>query len=90
MGGHHKWRGAKVVVLKRRICTTNDVEEPNELFRDDIIPRTPDKPRPYKSKISDSFKWVGSTLMGKEAFKDMLQEELRQEHAKRLDFIATQ
>ncbi|GJT95973.1 hypothetical protein Tco_1091491 [Tanacetum coccineum] len=29
---HHKWGGAKVVVLGRRVHTDDDVEEPNKLF----------------------------------------------------------
>ncbi|GJY83191.1 hypothetical protein Tco_0496567 [Tanacetum coccineum] len=46
---HHKWRGVKVVKPGRRVRTTEDLEEPNELFRDDTIPRPPGKPRPSKS-----------------------------------------
>ncbi|GKB59837.1 hypothetical protein Tco_0916023 [Tanacetum coccineum] len=46
---HHKWCGVKVVKPGRRVRTTKDLEEPNELFRDDTIPRPPGKPRPSKS-----------------------------------------
>ncbi|GJW11395.1 hypothetical protein Tco_1577222 [Tanacetum coccineum] len=51
---HRKWRGVKVVVLGRRIRTAEDIEEPNEQFRGDTIPRLPGKLRPTKSQNSDS------------------------------------
>nr|GEW38202.1 hypothetical protein [Tanacetum cinerariifolium] len=75
---HYKWRGVKPVRPRRRVHTTEDLEEPNELFRDDTIPRPPRKPRPSKSQRSDSSKSVGSSSTGKDpkAFKEMVQEEL--------------
>ncbi|GJW01578.1 hypothetical protein Tco_1556829 [Tanacetum coccineum] len=59
--GHHKWCGVKVVVPGRRVRTAEDIEEPNELFRDDTIPRPPGKPRPSKSQKYDSSKSAGSS-----------------------------
>ncbi|GJT79245.1 hypothetical protein Tco_1376257 [Tanacetum coccineum] len=57
---HHKWRGAKVVVPGRRIRTDDDIEESNELFQNDTIPRPPGKLSPSKSQRSDSTKSAGS------------------------------
>ncbi|GJY16300.1 hypothetical protein Tco_0386722 [Tanacetum coccineum] len=74
---HHKWRGVKAVVPGRRVRTAEDIEEPNELFRGDTIPRPPGKPRPTKSQKSDSSRSAGSSSTGGEAFKEMVQEELR-------------
>ncbi|GKD53217.1 hypothetical protein Tco_1286604 [Tanacetum coccineum] len=47
---HHKWRGVKVVVPGRRVRTAEDIEDPNELFRDDTIPRSLGNPMPTKSQ----------------------------------------
>ncbi|GKC54405.1 hypothetical protein Tco_1077150 [Tanacetum coccineum] len=68
---HHKWRGVKSVVPGRRVCTAKDIEEPNELFRGDTIPRLPDKSRPTKSQKSDSSRSAGSSSTGGETFKEM-------------------
>ncbi|GKB10560.1 hypothetical protein Tco_0844483 [Tanacetum coccineum] len=38
---YNKWRRIKVIVPRRRVRTTEDIVEPNELFRDETIPRTP-------------------------------------------------
>ncbi|GJU74463.1 hypothetical protein Tco_1265868 [Tanacetum coccineum] len=82
---HHKWRCVKVVVPGRRVRKAEDIEDPNELFRDDTIPRPPDKSRPTKSQKSDSSKSAGSSSTCEEAFMDMVQEELRLERARKLD-----
>nr|GEU46496.1 hypothetical protein [Tanacetum cinerariifolium] len=68
---------SKAVVPRRRVHTTKDIEEPNELFRDNTIPRPPGK-------------LCSSSTSQKEAFKDMVQEVLRIERAKKLNFIDTQ
>ncbi|GJZ65189.1 hypothetical protein Tco_0621885, partial [Tanacetum coccineum] len=47
---HHKWCGVKFVVPERRVGTAEDIEESNELFRGDTIPRPPGKLRPTKSQ----------------------------------------
>ncbi|GKG07480.1 hypothetical protein Tco_0330449, partial [Tanacetum coccineum] len=70
---HHKWRGVKAVVLERRVRTIKDNEEPNELFRGDIIPRPPIKPNPSKSQKSNSSRSTGSSSTRGEAFKEMVQ-----------------
>ncbi|GJZ88894.1 hypothetical protein Tco_0660676 [Tanacetum coccineum] len=78
---HRKWRGVKAVRPERRVRTTEDLEEPNELVLDDTIPPPLGKPRPSKSQRSDSSRSAGSssTRKGPEAFKKMVQEELRLE-----------
>ncbi|PWA93649.1 hypothetical protein CTI12_AA068560 [Artemisia annua] len=80
---HHKWRVAKAVQLGRRVRMADDVQEPNELFLDDTLPRPPGNPRPSKSKKSDS-------THSREAFKEMVQKELRQERANKLGYIEIQ
>ncbi|GJW40799.1 heteroglycan glucosidase 1 [Tanacetum coccineum] len=77
---HHKWRGIKAVVPGRRVRTAEYIEKSNELFRGDTIPRPPGKPRPSKSQESDSSRSTGSSSMGGEDFKEMVQEELRIEY----------
>ncbi|GKC07043.1 hypothetical protein Tco_0998653, partial [Tanacetum coccineum] len=72
------------VVPGRRVRTAEDIEDTNELFRDDTIPRHPGKPKPTKSLKSDSSKSAGSSSTGKEAFKNMIQEELRQEKCSKI------
>ncbi|GJZ68128.1 hypothetical protein Tco_0631368 [Tanacetum coccineum] len=47
---HHKWRGVKAVVPGRRVCTNEDIEDPNELFREDTISRSLGNPMPTKSQ----------------------------------------
>ncbi|GKF35087.1 hypothetical protein Tco_0108287, partial [Tanacetum coccineum] len=79
---HHKWRGVKAVVPGRRVRTAEDIEEPNELFRGDAIPRPPGKPRPSKIQKSDSSRSAGSASTGGQAFKEMVQEELLIEREK--------
>nr|GEU44077.1 HAD-like domain-containing protein [Tanacetum cinerariifolium] len=86
--GHSKWRDTKAFVPERRVRADDDVEDPNELFRNDPQPCPLDKPRLSKSKKSDSTKMVGSSS-SREAFKEMVQEELRQYRAKKVDLIAT-
>ncbi|GJU59292.1 hypothetical protein Tco_1237058 [Tanacetum coccineum] len=51
---HHKWRDVKAVVPGIHVRTAEDIEELNELFRDDTIPHPLGKPRPRKSQKSDS------------------------------------
>ncbi|GJV72967.1 haloacid dehalogenase-like domain-containing protein [Tanacetum coccineum] len=86
--GHSKWRDTKASVPERRVRTDDDVEDPNELFQNDPQPRPLDKPRLSKSKKSDSTPMVGSSS-SREAFKEMVQENLRQYRAKKVDLIAT-
>ncbi|GJR34653.1 hypothetical protein Tco_1210337 [Tanacetum coccineum] len=74
---HHKWRGVKAFAPGRRVRTAEDIEEPNELFRGHTIPRPPDKPRPNKSLKCDSSRSTRSSSTGGDAFKEMVQEELR-------------
>nr|GEY88145.1 hypothetical protein [Tanacetum cinerariifolium] len=76
---HHKWGSVKAVRLERCVRTAEYLEELNELFRDDTIPRPPGKPMPSKSQRSDSSRPTRSSSTGKgpEAFKEMVQEELR-------------
>ncbi|GJV92492.1 hypothetical protein Tco_1540305 [Tanacetum coccineum] len=73
----------------RHVCVAEDIKEPNELFRDDTLPRPPGKPMHSKSQKFDSSKSAGSSSTGKEAFKDIVQEKLRTERAKKFDFIDT-
>ncbi|GJT35648.1 hypothetical protein Tco_0926067 [Tanacetum coccineum] len=65
------------IVPERRVRTAEDFEEPNELCRGDTVPRPPGKPRPSKSKKLDSSRSTRSSSTGGEAFKEMVQEELR-------------
>ena len=81
--------GAKAVLPGRCIRTVNDIEELNELFRNDPQPHPSDKPRPSKSKISYSTIMVRSSSSTK-AFKEMVTEELPQDHVKKYYFILTQ
>ena len=66
----------------RRVCTVDDVEEPNEIFQNDPRPLPPGKLRPSKSKKSDSTRPPNKP--SREAFKEMVQEELQQECSKKL------
>nr|GEY38237.1 hypothetical protein [Tanacetum cinerariifolium] len=77
-------RGVKAIVPERRARTAKDIEEPNELFQGDTIPRPLGKPRPTKSQKSDSSQSARSSSTGGEAFKEMLQEDLRIERQKNL------
>ncbi|GKD28637.1 hypothetical protein Tco_1239415 [Tanacetum coccineum] len=52
--GHSKLRGTKFIVPERHMRAVDDVVELNELFRNDPHPYPPGKPRPPKSKTSDS------------------------------------
>ncbi|GKB85665.1 hypothetical protein Tco_0957937 [Tanacetum coccineum] len=64
-----------------------DLEDPNKLFFDDPQPRSPDKPRRTKSQKSNSTTMVGSSS-SREAFKKLVQKEMRQDREKN-DLIAT-
>ncbi|GJR57691.1 hypothetical protein Tco_1499853 [Tanacetum coccineum] len=72
----------KAVVPGRRIRTTKDIEESNELFRGDTIQRSPGKPKLSMSQKFDSSRSAGSSSTGGEAFKEMVQEELQIEREK--------
>ncbi|PWA69252.1 hypothetical protein CTI12_AA296500 [Artemisia annua] len=82
LNDHSKWRGVKTVKPERRVQGLDDIEEPNELFQDDAIPRPPGKPRPSKNAKSDSTHSAASSS-SREAFKEMIQKKLRVEQKKK-------
>ncbi|PWA54555.1 zinc finger, PARP-type [Artemisia annua] len=82
--GHSKWRDTKAVVPGRRVRTVDDVEDQNELFRNDPQPLS--KPRLSESKKLDKDMFQEKLRQNHEKRMDLIKTQLKFEELKFLAF----
>nr|GEX02829.1 homeodomain-like protein [Tanacetum cinerariifolium] len=84
---HHKWRGVKAIEPKRRVRWPRMLKSQTSYFETIQYHVLPESQGPTRVKNPT---FAGSSLGAKGAFKEMVQKELRQKRARKLELLDRQ